>query len=332
MLEQASILIFIVIALALIFDFVNGFHDTANAIATCVSTRAVSPAVAIIMSAILNFAGAMISTGVAKTIGGDIVQSTSMVNEVIIIAALAGAIIWNLITWWFGMPSSSSHALVGGIIGAVIISVGFMGLNGYGILKIFLSLVLSPLAAMAIGWIILHIIFAICHSMRPATVNDNCNRLQVISAALMAFAHGSNDAQKSMGIITLALLSGGYIGALEVPTFVKISCAFAMALGTSFGGWKIIRTVGGKIFRMQPVHGFSADLNSAVVIFGATLLHLPVSTTHVVSGSIMGVGAAQRIKAVHWDVARQMLVAWLMTIPCTAILSAIVYLILHLFI
>ena len=214
MLEQASILIFIVITLALIFDFVNGFHDTANAIATCVSTRAVSPAVAIIMSAILNFAGAMISTGVAKTIGGDIVQS-------IIIAALAGAIIWNLITWWFGMPSSSSHALVGGIIGAVIISVGFMGLNGYGILKIFLSLVLSPLAAMAIGWIILHIIFAICHSMRPATVNDNCNRLQAISAALMAFAHGSNDAQKSMGIITLALLSGGYIGALEVPTFVK---------------------------------------------------------------------------------------------------------------
>lgn len=205
-------------------------------------------------------------------------------------------------------------------------------LNGYGILKIFLSLVLSPLAAMAIGWIILHIIFAICHSMRPATVNDNCNRLQVISAALMAFAHGSNDAQKSMGIITLTLLSGGYIGALEVPTFVKISCAFAMALGTSFGGWKIIRTVGGKIFRMQPVHGFSADLNSAVVIFGATLLHLPVSTTHVVSGSIMGVGAAQRVKAVHWDVARQMLVAWLMTIPCTAILSAIVYLILHLFI
>lgn len=332
MLEQASILIFIVIALALIFDFVNGFHDTANAIATCVSTRAVSPAVAIIMSAILNFAGAMISTGVAKTIGGDIVQSASMVNEVIIIAALAGAIIWNLITWWFGMPSSSSHALVGGIIGTVIISVGFMGLNGYGILKIFLSLVLSPLAAMAIGWIILHIIFAICHSMRPATVNDNCNRLQVISAALMAFAHGSNDAQKSMGIITLALLSGGYIGALEVPTFVKISCAFAMALGTSFGGWKIIITVGGKIFRMQPVHGFSADLNSAVVIFGATLLHLPVSTTHVVSGSIMGVCAAQRVKAVHWDVARQMLVAWLMTIPCTAILSAIVYLILHLFI
>ena len=177
MLEQASILIFIVIALALIFDFVNGFHDTANAIATCVSTRAVSPTVAIIMSAILNFAGAMISTGVAKTIGGDIVQSASMVNEVIIIAALAGAIIWNLITWWFGMPSSSSHALVGGIIGAVIISVGFMGLNGYGILKIFLSLVLSPLAAMAIGWIILHIIFAICHSMRPATVNDNCKKI-----------------------------------------------------------------------------------------------------------------------------------------------------------
>lgn len=331
MLEQASILIFIVIALALIFDFVNGFHDTANAIATCVSTRAVSSAVAIIMSAILNFAGAMISTGVAKTIGGDIVQSASMVNEIIIIAALAGAIIWNLITWWFGMPSSSSHALVGGIIGAVVISVGFMGLNGYGILKIFLSLILSPLVAMLVGWLTLHIIFILCHSIRPATVNDNCNRLQVISAALMAFAHGSNDAQKSMGIITLALLSGGYIGALEVPTFVKILCAFAMAFGTSVGGWKIIRTVGGKIFKMQPVHGFAADLNSSIVIFTATLLHLPVSTTHVVSGSIMGVGSAQRIKAVHWDVARQMLTAWIMTIPCTAILSAIIYLILHFF-
>lgn len=331
MLEQASILIFIVIALALIFDFVNGFHDTANAIATCVSTRAVSPAAAIIMSAILNFAGAMISTGVAKTIGGDIVQSASMVNEIIIIAALAGAIIWNLITWWFGMPSSSSHALVGGIIGAVVISVGFMGLNGYGILKIFLSLILSPLVAMLVGWLTLHIIFILCHSIRPATVNDNCNRLQVISAALMAFAHGSNDAQKSMGIITLALLSGGYIGALEVPTFVKILCAFAMAFGTSVGGWKIIRTVGGKIFKMQPVHGFAADLNSSIVIFTATLLHLPVSTTHVVSGSIMGVGSAQRIKAVHWDVARQMLTAWIMTIPCTAMLSAIMYLILHFF-
>ncbi|HJF84317.1 MAG TPA: inorganic phosphate transporter, partial [Megamonas hypermegale] len=161
---------------------------------------------------------------------------------------------------------------------------------------------------------------------------DNCNRLQVVSAALMAFAHGSNDAQKSMGIITLALLSGGYIGSFDVPMYVKLLCAFAMALGTSVGGWKIIRTVGGKIFRMQPVHGFSADLNSAIVIFGATLLHLPVSTTHVVSGSIMGVGAAQRVKAVHWDVARQMLTAWIMTIPCSALLSGIVYLILHLFI
>ena len=304
MLEQASVLIFIVIALALIFDFVNGFHDTANAIATCVSTRAVPPAVAIIMSAVLNFAGAMISTGVAKTIGGDIVQSASMVNEVIIIAALAGAIIWNLITWWFGMPSSSSHALVGGIMGAVIFSVGFMGLNGYGILNIFLSLVLSPIVALAVGWITLHIIFAICHSLKPATVNDNCNRLQVVSAALMAFAHGSNDAQKSMGIITLALLSGGYIGTFDVPTYVKLLCAFAMALGTSFGGWKIIRTVGGKIFRMQPVHGFSADLNSAIVIFRATLFHLPVSTTPFVSCSFLGVGAAPRVKAVHLDGAR----------------------------
>lgn len=274
-------LIILVVVLALTFDFINGFHDTANAIATCVSTRAIRPGVAIIGTAILNFLGAMISTGVAKTIGGDIVTSASMINEVIIVAGLIGAIVWNLVTWWFGMPSSSSHALIGGIIGAVIISVGVSALNGWGILKIVLSLVISPVAAMLIGYILMKIVFAICHSYKPAKVNLTANRLQVISAALMAFSHGSNDAQKSMGIITLALLSGGFIGTLEVPDIVKLLCAAAMAAGTSVGGWKIIRTVGGKIFKMHPIHGFTADLNSSLVIFSATLLHLPVSTTHV---------------------------------------------------
>ena len=316
-------LIILVVVLALTFDFINGFHDTANAIATCVSTRAIRPGVAIIGTAVLNFLGAMISTGVAKTIGGDIVTSASMINEVIIVAGLIGAIIWNLLTWWFGMPSSSSHALIGGIIGAVIVSVGVSALNGWGILKIVLSLVISPVAAMAIGYILMKIVFAICHSFKPARVNLTANRLQVLSAALMAFSHGSNDAQKSMGIITLALLSGGFIGSLEVPDIVKLLCAAAMAAGTSVGGWKIIRTVGGKIFKMHPIHGFAADLNSSLVIFSATLLHLPVSTTHVVSGSIMGVGSAERVKAVHWDVARQMVVAWVMTIPCTALMVAI---------
>ncbi len=322
-------LIILVVVLALTFDFINGFHDTANAIATCVSTRAIRPGVAIVGTAILNFLGAMISTGVAKTIGGDIVTSASMINEVIIVAGLIGAIIWNLVTWWFGMPSSSSHALIGGIIGAVIISVGVSALNGWGILKIVLSLIISPVAAMAVGYVLMKIVFAICHSYKPARVNLTANRLQIISAALMAFSHGSNDAQKSMGIITLALLSGGFIGSLEVPDIVKLLCAAAMACGTSVGGWKIIRTVGGKIFKMHPIHGFAADLNSSLVIFSATMLHLPVSTTHVVSGSIMGVGSAERVKAVHWDVARQMVTAWVMTIPCTALMGAISYLIVH---
>lgn len=318
-------LIILVIVLALAFDFINGFHDTANAIATCVSTRAIRPGLAIIGTAVLNFIGAMISTGVAKTIGGDIVTSPAMINELVIIAGLTGAIIWNLITWWFGMPSSSSHALIGGMIGAVAFSVGTAALNDWGIIKIFLSLILSPISAIIIGYIIMKLLFMICHSFKPAKVNMTANRLQILSAALMAFSHGSNDAQKSMGIITLALVSGGFIQTMEVPTLVKILCALAMALGTSVGGWKIIRTVGGKIFKMHPIHGFAADLNSAVVIFSATLLHLPVSTTHVVSGSIMGVGSAQRVKAVHWSVARQMVTAWVMTIPCTAVIGAASY-------
>ena len=322
-------MIILVVVLALIFDFINGFHDTANAIATCVSTRAIRPGLAIIGTAILNFIGAMISTGVAKTIGGDIVISANMINELIIVAGLTGAIIWNILTWYVGMPSSSSHALIGGMIGAVAISVGFGALHGWGILKIFLSLILSPITAIVVGYIIMNLIFAVCHSYRPAVVNLTANRLQVLSAALMAFSHGSNDAQKSMGIITLALLSGGFIDTLEVPTIVKLLCAAAMALGTSVGGWKIIRTVGGKIFKMHPIHGFAADLNSAVVIFTATLLHLPVSTTHVVSGSIMGVGAAQRVKAVHWNVARQMVSAWVLTIPCTAVMGALAFLIIR---
>lgn len=319
------VLIITVIVLALCFDFINGFHDTANAIATCVSTRAISPGVAIIGTAVLNFVGAMISTGVAKTIGGDIVMSAAMINECVIIAGLVGAIVWNLLTWWFGMPSSSSHALIGGLIGAVGVSVGISALNGTGIMKIVASLVLSPLMAMAVGYLVMGVLYRFCRRFKPATVDFSANKLQVLSAALMAFSHGSNDAQKSMGIITLALLSGGYIGSLEVPLVVKLLCAAAMAVGTSVGGWKIIRTVGSKIFKMQPIHGFAADLNSSVVIMAATLFHLPVSTTHVVSGSIMGVGAAERVKAVHWGVARQMVIAWVMTIPCTGLLGAAAY-------
>ena len=321
-----QLLIFLVILLALIFDFINGFHDTANEIATSVSTRAIHPQHAIIMAAVLNFLGAMYSTGVAKTIGSDIVKSAGHVDEHVLIAALFGSIIWNIITWRFSMPSSSSHALIGGVIGAVLMSsVGSDGLNFYGIGKIILSLILSPLVGLVSGCIIMSALFRFFGHFRPTSINGKFKKMQILSAATMAFSHGSNDAQKSMGIITLALLSGGYIDVFEVPTYVKVLAATAMACGTAAGGWRIIKTIGGKIFKLQPISGFAADLNSSIIIFGATLLHLPVSTTHVVSGSIMGVGAAKRINAVRWGVAQQMVIAWVLTIPCTAVMGALTY-------
>lgn len=316
--------IIIVIVLALAFDFINGFHDTANAIATSVSTRAISPTNAIIMAAVLNFLGAMVSTGVAKTIGGDIV--VGHIDQPIIIAGLVGAIIWNLLTWLIGLPSSSSHALIGGMIGGVLLSpLGADGLNMQGIGKIVIALVASPVVGGIIGFIIMSIMFRVFHDANPSKTNARFKKMQILTAATMAFSHGSNDAQKSMGIITLALVSGGVLTEFEVPDIVKILCATAMAVGTSVGGWSIIKTVGGKIFKLEPINGFAADLNSSIVVFTATLLHLPVSTTHVVSGSIMGVGAAKRINAVRWGVAQQMVMAWVLTIPCTAVMGALAY-------
>lgn len=320
--DDLQYLIFLVIILALIFDFINGFHDTANAIATSVSTRALNPNHAVMMAAGLNFVGAMVSTGVAKTIGGNIVSSPNLIDEKIIIAALIGAITWNLLTWWIGLPSSSSHALIGGLIGAVLISVGIEGLNWSGIGIIIAGLICSPAIAFVTGIIVMNIIFRLFERFPPQFINDKFRKMQVVSAAMIAFSNGSNDAQKSMGIITLALFSGGFISEFEVPTFVKVLCAAAMAIGTASGGWRIIKTVGGKIFKLEPPSGFAADLNSSCVVFGATLLHLPVSTTHVVSGSIMGVGTAKRVNAVRWGTAQQMVKAWGMTIPITAAIGA----------
>ena len=322
---EMQYMIFTIIGLALLFDYINGFHDTANAIATSVSTRALSPRNAIVMAAILNFLGAMYSTGVAKTIGSDIVSSPIHVDEHVLIAALVSAVFWNLFTWKLALPSSSSHAMVGGIIGAVLVSTGIAGINLYGIGKIVLSLILSPLIAIATGYCVMHLLYFLFGQFAPYVINERFKRMQIVSAAMMAFSHGSNDAQKSMGIITLALLSGGYIAEFEVPTIVKVLAATAMAFGTAMGGWSIIKTIGGKIFKLEPISGFAADLNSSLVIFSATLLHLPVSTTHVVSGSIMGVGTAKRIRAVRWGVAQQMLTAWVLTIPCTAIIGSLVY-------
>lgn len=319
----------LVIALALAFDFINGFHDTANAIATCIATRSLSPRIAIIMSAFLNFVGAMVSTGVAKTIGGEIVTSPQMVDSTVLIAALFAAIVWNLFTWKIGMPSSSSHALIGGVLGAVTISYGTGAINGNGVFMIVAGLIGSPVIAMFSGYVIMTLLFILFRNVGRSKVNYISLHIQSLSAAVMAFSHGSNDAQKCMGIITLALLSGGYIGELEVPFLVKIACAFAMCAGTSVGGWRIIRTVGNKIFRLEPVNGLAADINSALTIFTATFLHLPVSTTHVVTGSIMGVGWAKRFRAVHWNVAYSMVGAWVMTIPSTAAVGALVYILIR---
>jgi PiT family inorganic phosphate transporter len=318
-------LIIFVVLLALAFDYINGFHDTANAIATSVSTRALTPRVAVWMAATLNFLGAMYSTGVAKTIGSDLVKSAQMVNQHIIIAAIIGAIFWNLLTWWKGIPSSSSHALVGGVVGAVLVSTGYEALKIEGILKIVAALICSPVIAMITGFAVMTVLLWIFGRKAPSRINPKFKKAQILTAAMMAFSHGSNDAQKAMGIITLTLVSTGYLTSLDVPVWVKLSAATAMGLGTAAGGWRIIRTMGSKIFKLEPISGFASDLNSSLIIFGATLLHLPVSTTHVVSGSIMGVGTSKRISAVHWGVAQQMLMAWVLTIPCTALVSALAY-------
>lgn len=320
-------LIWAVVLLAVLFDYVNGFHDTANAIATSVSTRAITPRHAIMMAATLNFAGAMISTGVAKTIGGDLVLNPAQISLEVIVAALIGSIVWNVATWYYRIPSSSSHSLVGGVIGAVSVSVGPSALDAGGIGRIVLSLICSPVIALATGYFVMIGLLWIFRNYSPIILNRRFRKMQLVSASLMAFSHGSNDAQKAMGIIALALLSGGYIDTMEIPIWVKIACATSMALGTSAGGWRIISTMGSKIFKMESINGFAADLNSSIVIFTATFLHLPVSTTHVVSGSIMGVGLAERVRAVHWGVARSMLLAWVITIPISAIISGSIYLV-----
>lgn len=326
---SASALLVIVVFSALAFDYINGFHDTANAIATSVSTRALTPRRAIILAAIFNFTGALVSTGVAKTIAKDIVSPTFATQEVVI-AALLGAIVWNLATWYFGIPSSSSHAIIGGMMGAAVAKAGFGVLEVEGIMKIVAALILSPIIGIILGFIIMKLLFFLFQKVAPSKINHGFRKMQVVSAALLAFNHGSNDAQKSMGIITMALIAAGLQDPanLNPALWVKIACAIAMALGTAAGGWKIIRTMGGKIFKIEPINGFAADLSSSIVIWTATAfpgLHLPVSTTHVVSGSIMGVGSAKRVSAVRWGVAQQMVVAWFITIPTAALTGAIFY-------
>lgn len=325
------LLLALVIILALAFDFINGFHDTANAIATSVTTRVLSPAQAILMAAVLNFAGALTSTQVAQTIGKGIVPLASISNEVLI-AGLAGAIIWNMATWYYGLPSSSSHALIGGVVGAAVASQGFAVLNARGLIeKIFLPLIASPIIGFIIAYLGMGLIFKLVGNLSPKRVSSKFSKLQIVSAAFMAFSHGSNDAQKSMGIITAALLAAGEIPTFKVPLWVIIACATVMALGTSIGGWRIIKTMGSRIIKLEPVHGFAAEASAALVIIGASIFGKPVSTTHVISASIMGVGATKRMSAVRWTVAKNIINAWLLTAPLTALLAAAVYMLINLF-
>ncbi len=320
----------LVVVLALAFDFINGFHDTANAIATSVSTRVLSPAQAILMAAGLNFIGALTSTEVARTIGKGIVDPKWLTNEVLI-AALMGAILWNLLTWYYGLPSSSSHALIGGVAGAAAASQGISILNMEGLFeKIFIPLIGSPIIGFLIAFSVMKLIFTLVGNLSPTIVNKYFSKLQIVSAAFMAFSHGSNDAQKSMGIITAALLAGGAINSFHVPLWVVISCALAMGLGTSVGGWRIIKTMGARIIKLEPVHGFAAETSAAIVIIGASILGKPVSTTHVISASIMGVGATKRMSAVRWTVAKSIVNAWLLTAPLSALVAALVYFLLRL--
>lgn len=317
-------LIVIVVVLAVSFDFTNGFHDTANAIATTVSTRALSPRRAVILAGTLNLVGALTFTGVAQTIGGKIANPLKLSHGMtVVLAALIAAIIWNLVTWSFGIPSSSSHALIGGLSGAVVGAAGFASINYSGFINIIKALILSPIAALVVGYILMWILRLFFANTSPYKVNRGFRFLQLFSAAFQAFTHGTNDAQKTMGVITFALVAGGFQSTLHVPLWVKLVCAAAMGFGTVTGGWRIIKTVGSKIIKLEPINGFASDLTSAAVILTATLLKQPVSSTHVISSAIMGTGAAKRFHQVKWGVAQRITIAWLITIPCTGILAAL---------
>src|SRR3954469_19446664 len=317
-------------ALSVSFDYVNGFHDTANAIATSVSTRALRPEHAILMSATANFLGALTGTAVAVTISSGLATTPDgAAGQVIVAAALIGAIAWNLITWRLGIPSSSSHALIGGLLGAVLVAEGIAAINVAGVRdKVLVPLVLSPVLGISIGLIFMVVVFNVFRRGNPRRINDRFRRLQVLSAGFMAFSHGSNDAQKTMGIMTLALITAGVIPEVEVPPWVIIVSATALSAGTAVGGWRIMRTMGQRVARLEPVHGFAAETTGATILLGTAHFGMPVSTTQVIASAIMGVGASQGARAVRWGVARRILIAWILTIPMAAILGAVSWVIL----
>jgi PiT family inorganic phosphate transporter len=322
-----DLVLVIVVATALTFDFTNGFHDTANVVATSISTHALSPRVAVGIAAVLNFVGAFISVEVAATIAQDVVQADA-ITPTVIFAGLVGAISWNLITWYFGLPSSSSHALVGGMVGASFAAAGSSAVLGDGVLgKVLIPAILAPIIAFMIGVIAIGFAYRICGKLRPGPAARGFRIGQIMSGGMLALAHGTNDAQKTMGVITLALVANGTLSAdnFEVPTWVIVSSASAIALGTYTGGWRIIRTMGTKIIKMDPAQGFSAQGAGAAVILASSHFGYPLSTTQVIAGGIMGAGAGKRLSAVRWGVAGNLVVAWLLTLPAAAAIGAAAY-------
>ena len=318
-------IIILVIGIALIFEISNGWNDSANAIATVVSTRVLTPMQAVLLAAFMNVAGAFFSTAVAKTIGKGIVNPADITQTVVAAALLAG-FAWNGLMTIYGLPVSASHAIIGGVMGAGVAHLGgFNQLNLAGLTKIFIALLTSPIIGIFFGYLFMKLLIRFFCNISPGALNKHFGRLQIVSASFMAFSHGSNDAQKGMGVITLALLSGGYISTLDVPFWVILLCALAMGIGTAMGGWRVIKTLGHQMLKLQPVHGFAAETSATAVILGASALGMPVSTTHVITTCIMGVGATKRLSAVRWGVAGKILMAWLFTLPACIIISWLTY-------
>jgi inorganic phosphate transporter, PiT family len=331
MLSPALLTLVLIVAIALVFDFINGFHDTANAIATSIATRVLSPGVAVLMAGVLNVAGALTGTAVASTVGKGIVPPAAT-TQLLVASALLAAISWDLVTWWFGIPSSSSHALIFSIVGAGIASAGWHSIQFAGLTKTFQGLAFSPLLGFLGAFLIMLLLLWIFARARPRLVTRIFGRLQILSAAWVAFSHGGNDAQKTMGVITMALASYfGWMGSQwQVPLWVILAAATSMGLGTAIGGWRIIKTVGLKVVDLRPINGFAAETASAAIIETASRLGIPVSTTHVISSAILGVGATKRVSAVRWGVAGRIVAAWVLTIPSCVLLGLGIYSLLHL--
>ncbi|MFO0844651.1 MAG: inorganic phosphate transporter [Gemmataceae bacterium] len=335
---SVTVLLALVVLLAITFDYINGFHDTANAVATVVSTNVLPGRTAVLLAGAANFIGAFFGVTVAKTIGGDITDPSD-ITQTVVAAALLGAILWNLLTWYYGIPSSSSHALIGGIVGAVwcfkVIEGGPVGgslwglVTSRGVWLALRALVLSPLVGMVCGFLFMICLLWLVRDWKLYAVNRTFRTLQLVSAGGMAFSHGSNDAQKSMGIITMALLTADLVTENHPPVWVIIACATAMGVGTASGGWRIMKTMGHKIIKLRPINGFAAETAGSLVILTATHFGAPVSTTHVIAASIMGVGASKRVSAVRWGVATNILWAWVLTIPISAVVAAMTYAVLR---